>query len=332
MKKIPVLFFPFVFGLLTISCQNARHTPDISGIELPPVSILRYEQDLFTLHPDSLQEGLKKLAAKYPLFIGDQWDNPIGILQMQNYLNDPLIQEAYLESAKVFPGLQKTESALHLAFRYLKYHFPEWNPPDVYAYISGYDVENGVFTAGQALVIPLDNYLGKDYKAYRQVRIPQYITQRMSEEYLVPDIIRTIVMEQLPPFQTGESLAEQMVATGKLLYLMQTLLPDTPPHLLIGYSAEQYRWCLENEKEIWGFMVNQKILFSKDKSITGKFMNEAPSTQGFPEGSPGRTGHFLGWQMVKKYMDAHPDITPGELAAINDNQKIFDQSGYKPPR
>jgi hypothetical protein len=332
MKRNLTLIIPFAFTLLSISCQTSPPAPDISAIDLPPVNIIRYEQDLFTLHPDSLQPALEKMSVKYPLFIGDQWDNPVGILQMKNYLSDPLIVEAYLQSARTFPDLKKTEADLHLAFRYLKYYFPEWLPPVVYSYISGYDVENGIFTADRALVIPLDNYLGLNHKAYQQVRIPQYIIQRMSDGYLVPDIIRTIGMELMPPFPAGESLAEQMVAIGKLLYLIQSVLPGLPPHLLIGYTADQYRWCLENEKEIWGFLISQNILFSKDKAITGKFMNEAPSTQGFPAGSPGRTGHFLGWQIVAKYMENHPDISLSDLTVNIENLKVFEQSGYKPPR
>jgi uncharacterized protein YjaZ len=59
-------------------------------------------------------------------------------------------------------------------------------------------------------------------------------------------------------------------------------------------------------------------------------MGESPFIQGFPEGSPSRIGHWLGWQIVKAYMLNNPKIPIKELMRNNNMQQILDASKYKP--
>jgi uncharacterized protein YjaZ len=60
-------------------------------------------------------------------------------------------------------------------------------------------------------------------------------------------------------------------------------------------------------------------------------MTDGPFTSGFAEESPARTGSWLGWQIVKDYMDNN-DVTLKELLKDTDSQKILEKSGYKPSR
>ena len=59
-------------------------------------------------------------------------------------------------------------------------------------------------------------------------------------------------------------------------------------------------------------------------------MGEAPFIQGFPDGSPGRIGHWLGWQIVKAYMEKNPTISIEKLMTHNNAQKLLNESKYKP--
>ena len=43
-----------------------------------------------------------------------------------------------------------------------------------------------------------------------------------------------------------------------------------------------------------------------------------------------KLGVWMGWQIVRKYMKEHPDVTLQQLMADNDAQKILNQSKYKP--
>ena len=70
--------------------------------------------------------------------------------------------------------------------------------------------------------------------------------------------------------------------------------------------------------------------YTKENNKILKYMGETPFTQGFPEGSPGRVGHWTGWQIIKKYMKNNPSITIKELMQEKDAQKILNLSKYKP--
>jgi hypothetical protein len=51
-----------------------------------------------------------------------------------------------------------------------------------------------------------------------------------------------------------------------------------------------------------------------------------------PPESPGNTGSWLGWQIIRTYMKKHPEVTLKDLIQLKDAQKILDDSGYRPPR
>lgn len=321
-------------ALAFIACNQNSPTkqPDLSNVSIKPLMIHRYEQALFTLPTDSLGIGLQKLLPEFELFIGQDFNNATSLLQMQNYLNDPGIQEGWLASEKMFHSMQTQEAALTQAFKTIKYYLSNWQQPEIYTFISGYDVENGIFMTANNLVIPIDNYLGAAYKPYKQVGIPIYIIERMEPNYLIPDVIKTIATVQFADEPLGKSLVEQMVVAGKNLYFTQQILANTPDYLIIGYNKEQMEWCKRNESEMWAFLVSQKLLFNNNKNITSKFMAEAPFTDGFPKEGPGRTGHFIGWQIIESYMHNQPKTALSTLMQNTDYQDIFNKSNYKPKR
>lgn len=51
-----------------------------------------------------------------------------------------------------------------------------------------------------------------------------------------------------------------------------------------------------------------------------------------PAEAPGRTGSWLGWQIINSYMAKHPETSLPELLRLKDSQALLNQSGYKPPR
>jgi uncharacterized protein YjaZ len=40
----------------------------------------------------------------------------------------------------------------------------------------------------------------------------------------------------------------------------------------------------------------------------------------------------MGWQIVKKYMKSHSEISLQQLMATADAQALFNQSGYRPQK
>jgi len=121
-----------------------------------------------------------------------------------------------------------------------------------------------------------------------------------------------------------------MIYQGKLLYFLDALIPDGPELLKIGYKEEQLDWCREHETQMWSYLVEKRLLFSGDRMEMVRFINPAPFTTPFGQKSPGKTGVWIGWQIVKRYMKKNPEMTLQKLMEENDYHKILNESGYAP--
>jgi hypothetical protein len=65
--------------------------------------------------------------------------------------------------------------------------------------------------------------------------------------------------------------------------------------------------------------------------VINKFMMDGPFTRGF-EGSPSRLGAWIGWQIVRAYMDKKPEGSMPELFRESEARRILVESGYKPEK
>ena len=81
---------------------------------------------------------------------------------------------------------------------------------------------------------------------------------------------------------------------------------------------------------MWSYFIQNKMLYSTDLNEIMKFTHEGPFTSAFSKESPARTAHWVGWQIVRAYMNKNPEITLQQLMDEMDAQKILTQSKYKP--
>ena len=120
-----------------------------------------------------------------------------------------------------------------------------------------------------------------------------------------------------------------MVEKGKRLYVLDKLLPYTDDTLKTGYTAAQLTGCFKNEGLIWNHFLSHNLLFTIEPADIRPYMEEAPNTPEMGEGSPGAIGLFVGWQIVKKYMQKNQSLSLNELLNT-DPKKIFEESKYRP--
>ncbi|HEY0271753.1 MAG TPA: hypothetical protein VGC22_01155, partial [Chitinophaga sp.] len=95
-------------------------------------------------------------------------------------------------------------------------------------------------------------------------------------------------------------------------------------------TQAQLDWCRDNEQMIWQYFVQRNLLYITDWQETTHYMGEGPSTQGMPPGSPGQIGLFVGWQIVRSYMERHPAVTLQQLMEVKDPVQLFNEAKYKP--
>ena len=152
----------------------------------------------------------------------------------------------------------------------------------------------------------------------------------MYKERIPSDVAFAWAITEFEDQNSATSLLDNMVEKGKMMYLVDAMLPDTPDSLKIGYTETQLEWCEANEPAMWTYLIEQKMLYSTKRMDIVRYINDAPSTSGFPVESPGRSGVWIGWQIVRQYMKKHPDITLSELMSNKDYQKILNESEYDP--
>ncbi|MDA0201197.1 MAG: gliding motility lipoprotein GldB, partial [Bacteroidetes bacterium] len=74
--------------------------------------------------------------------------------------------------------------------------------------------------------------------------------------------------------------------------------------------------------------------FNTQPSLSKRFVDPAPFSKFYLEidnESPGRIGIWLGWQIIKSYMERHPKTEIQALLNLP-AQTLFSKSNYKPRR
>jgi hypothetical protein len=321
----------FLASLIVISsCKNRSADIDLKDISIKPVIIHRYEKALFSIPPDKLKQDLPAIAVEFNIFLGDQYHDPINLLRLQSFISDTAMQALYRASMRSYPDLSSLGSELNLAFRYFKYYFPGKGTPEVFTYISGLDIDNPIRYSARGIVISLDLFLGKNEPIYAKEGLPRYKTDRLTNEHITPLCMEEIGRSFVSIDETRQSMLDLMVAEGKVLYFADVTLPTVQDALKIGYSPAQIDWCIANEARIWAFLVENNLLFTTDPEAVGKLMTDGPFTSGFGQDSPGRIGAWVGWQIVKNYMQRYPEMQVADLMREKDSQIILEGSRYKP--
>jgi hypothetical protein len=191
------------------------------------------------------------------------------------------------------------------------------------------DYQNKAIYADSLVVISLDLYLGKNHKFYE---FPEYLKQNFEENQIMPDIVSSFAATKIPNV-SDKTLLSQMIYAGKELYLKDVLLPKSTDAEKIGYTPEQITWCQENESYMWRYFMEDKLLYSTDSKLPNRFINVAPFSKFYLEidnESPGRVGTWVGWQIVRSFMNNN-DVTLQQVLQI-DPMELFQKSKYKPKK
>jgi hypothetical protein len=248
---------------------------------------------------------------------------------MGEFLTDTMILNVKTMAENEFSDFENTEKELVEAFKYFQYHFPEKELPTVFTTISGFN--QSVFTAEGLIGVSLDKYLGRNNKYYKQLsNVPLYKIKNMHPEKLVSDVAYAWGMTEFNERGTATTVLDHIVHQGKLMFFVDALLPEMHDSLKIGYTAEQLQWCKNNEPQMWNFLVEQKMIYSNRRMDILRFINDGPYTTGFPTESPGKSGVWIGWQIVRQYMKKHSEVNVSELMENTNYQQILNDSGYYP--
>lgn len=336
--KFRQIYLFFLAILTFFSCKQSTK-PDVSDIKLE-IKVARFDQDLYHGKSGNLQQTDELLQKKYGFFYNDYVHRMVGDF---SYSNQEILSTLYKDQAytdlnkeadSVFKNFTPIEKELTQTFKYIKHYYPNARIPKLVSFISGFAVQTPV--GDDYVGIGLDMFLGKNSKFYGAIvqSVPAYLSRRFSPEYVVPRVTETYAREDLfPERDEDRTLLSKMIQNGKILYFMDRVLSDeTADSIKIGYTKKQIDWCKTFESDIWAYLLQNNLLFETDYQKIQVFLSEGPFTPGLGEKneSAPKLGVWIGWQMVRKYMQENKDITLQQLMAEKDVQKILNGSKYKP--
>ncbi len=337
MKVLKLFLFASFIITTLFGCKQNPLKVNISNIK-ENVKIVRFEKELFSINKGDTVNSIKELRNRYPDFfdlftyriiqIGGIEDT-FFFNGMKRFLSDTMILSVKNLVDKEFTDFDKIENQLNEAFKYYQYHFPDRKLPAIYTYISGFN--QSVVTAENIIGISLDKYLGRDCVYYRKLSsTPQYKILNMQKDKIVSDVVYAWGITEFEIPAKATTLLDNMIYYGKLMYFVDAMLPDTEDSLKIGYTGLQLDWCKRNEAQMWSQLIEYKMLYSNKRMDIIRYINNSPTTSGFPLESPGRTGVWIGWQIVRKYMEKYPETKLADLMKNNDYQQILNDSKYFP--
>lgn len=332
MNKLVVIRVCIVLALA--SCNSNDEPKNIPRVEL---ETYLFYKELFNLPIDSIPFEIPTLIKKYsPFFelfgsnvihIGFPEEKRFGIL-LQQFVADYHMQNVYSDLIKEFSEIKAIEDELNNGFSYFNYYFPNRYIPKIYYYHGGFN--QSVITTDSLIGIGLDKYLGNSYPYYLRLGLPEYQRIKMRKEFIPIDAMRFYLYGIFPFNEEKENVLSHLIYEGKIQYLLDKCFPNLDDTLKFGYSKNQLIWCEKNERTIWQYLIDKKMLFSNDIMDIKRYTNDGPFTTTFPRQSPARAAVWLGYRIVHQYIKNNPALTMEELMAEKDAQKITQHSEYNP--
>ncbi len=322
--------------LLLSSCgeekEKCAFIPETSAISID----LEFESLADKLMNLSSKEQLVKLLDKHTVlrdsfFRRDQYpSDSVFVSELYKRFTNPHIDTLLGEVKRIFGDERDLKLEFEEAFKNLKYYYPEARIPKIETVISGLD--NDMFVSDSLIIVSLDYYLGSAAK-YRPAMY-DYLLRQYNKENIVPSCMMLYGIDSKFNATNPEdkTVLADMIAYGKSYYFAKQMIPCTPDSVFIGYTAEEIQGAQKNQDLIWARFIEDKLLFATNYRMKQKYLGDRPKTVEVGADCPGRIAQWVGWEIVKKYMETHPEISLPQLMRNENADKIFKESRYKPER
>ncbi|MEO8760674.1 MAG: hypothetical protein ABI388_05680 [Bacteroidia bacterium] len=334
-KALTITFLVLAFT----SCNtNKLKNVDVSKVQMPDVKLLRLDKDVFTIDPNAFETATQKMSLKYGSFYNDFIFNVINhgeekdsvYKALKNFVSDAMIKDVYNQAQKTFTDkeINTLGNQLTDGFKHLKYHLPQTVLPRQYVcFISGWNYN--ITTIDSTLGISLDMYLGEKNKYYQMLQFPKYKTRFMNKDYVVCDALKGWLIHCYDKNEQLNNLLNHMMFYGKLYYALDASLPDVEDSIKIQYTNVQMQYCKSFKKNLWAYFTEKNRLYNNDLKELAPFISDGPFTSAISKDCPPRIAAYVGWQVVRAYMNKNPNVTVEQLMNT-EAQLILSKSKYKP--
>ena len=312
------IFTVLSLSLFFLSCNDTDKVAAAIDKITVDLKISRFDREFATATADKLPELRKVYPYLFPA------PDSVWVKKMQDSLQIELFQEV----GDTFNSFDDEKLSLVQLFKHIKYYFPEQEIPHVITVTNDVRYNDRIIFADSLLFIGLDNYLGAEHKYYGGFQ--RYIAKALNRKYIHSDVASAFAKKVVPRPRDRTFLA-RMIYFGKELYLKDKLMPIASDGVKIGFTEDEITWAVENEEPIWRNFVEQEHLYSTDNMLNQRFLDQAPFSKfglELDNESPGRLGRYIGWQIVRAFMEKNP-VSLKQMLTMSE-EEIFKQSNYKP--
>ena len=314
-----------LFSLLSVlifSCKDDNAVEaEIAKIQTDVV-VERFDRAFANTSPEDIGE----LKSTFPFLFSKRIPDSVWVERMKDTFQLVLNQATHDK----FGDFKSVTNDIEQLFQHLKYYNKTFTEPRVITVTNFVQYREKVIVTDSIVIIAIDNYLGENHEFY--ANIPKYIAKNLEQSQIVVDLARAYSEKQI--FQSQKkTLLDEMVFFGKQLYFKDVMIPFKTDAEKIGYSPEELEFAKANEDMIWRQFVQNEMLYDTDSSLPARFIADAPFSKFYLEldgETPGRLGQYIGWQIVRAYMNNN-EVSLKEMLQT-DAIDIFNKSNYKPPK
>lgn len=277
---------------------------------------------------------LVRLLTRYPALRdyffrrNDYPDDSVFVNELYRRLTNPHIDTLFYEVKRVFGNEQLLKNEFEQAYTNLLYYYPDAHIPHIITALSGLDTD--MVVTDSLIIIGLDFYLGQGAR-YRP-NMYEYLLRQYTPQAIVPSVMLLYGISDRynATDPADKTVLADMIAYGKSFYFAKHMLPCAPDSVFIWYSAEEINGARENQDLIWYRLLEDEVLYSTSHLVKQRYLGDRPKTIEVGEKCPGRIAQWVGWEIVKSYMSAHPETSLQTLMRYNNADKLFKESKYRP--
>ncbi len=326
------ILYAICLSFLLFSCSSEKEAPAITW------DFQRIDREMAAAKSEA---EMATLLSKHPeISVGYFGANPSNAPYLAQDLfrlyANPDLRKFYDQSQEAgFFGGDALEKELKEAFTKIQKEFPGVKTPKIRTVFSGFGgIGGGEYTAqnlvvsDSLIIVGLDYFMGSK-GLYKAPNVYEYQLRKLEPQALVAQIILQYSAYLIKQTDNDVSLLSDMIWYGKGYVFTKTILPSVPDSLLFGYTQQEIAETNAFQKEVWEHFIDRKLLFSTDKAVKSKYLDERPKTTEIGPACPGGIGRWLGWRIVDSYWKQKPKTTLAKILTDPEANRLFLDSGYR---
>ena len=342
MYRSSILFFCLL--ALCWSCQkNSHKAPDVSDVAIQ-TPVVRFDSILYSMRTT---QDLEKVMAAYPSFSDLYFHRILNLKRhtlvdsLFHTIRNMVKSEAFTVIGRMghnqYDQIDDIKRDWRQAMQYYAHYFETDEVPDLYTTVTEFAFGSFIFPIDQdkdGIGVSVDLFLGDsiNYPAMAKIdaSFSAYNSRTFNRDHLVKKAVDALIDDVVPAARGAEFLPH-LLREAKKYYISDILLPFVSDTVVWEYTPAQLDWVRQNEWNIYSFLIANELFYSKDRAKYIRLITPSPSTPDMPPEAPGRAVIYIGYKIVERYMERHPEVTLAQLAGL-DAHTLFQEAKYKPEK